>query len=163
MRVNHTLEPIYSKESKTLILGSMPSVASRNIGKYYGHKTNRFWPVMYAIYEEEPNMDWRDFIIKHKLALWDVIESCEIDASSDSSIKNVRPNDIASLLEKTEIENIFILGQKAYDLYNKHIKEHVNIEAKVLPSTSSANASYSLEDLIKEYSIIRKITEKREI
>lgn len=159
MKVKHTLEPIYSKTSKTLILGSMPSRTSRELNKYYGNKYNRFWPIMEALYEEDAS-DWIDFIKRHNLALWDVIATCDIDASSDASIKNVLPNDIASLIRKTEIVNIFTLGNKAYDLYNKYLVNNVGIEAIPLPSTSSANARLSLDDLIERFHIIKELTEK---
>lgn len=159
MKVFHTLEPVYNKDSKTLILGSMPSVKSREINKYYGHKTNRFWQVMEAIYEEKID-DWKDFILRHNLALWDTILSCDIDSSSDSSIKNVVPNDIKSLVDNSNVTHIFLLGNTAAKYYKKYIEKSVGIEGIVLPSTSSANATFSLEDLTCIYRIIRDVTEK---
>ncbi len=155
-RVEHTLEPIYSKNSITLILGSMPSTKSREIKKYYGHKSNRFWPIMETLYGKIT--DWQKFIIDNNLALWDVISSCDISASSDSSIKNVIPNDISSLIKKTNIKNIVILGNTAYNLYNKLLRSSIPIEPILLPSPSSANASWSLERLVDEYKIIKEIT-----
>jgi len=157
MKVEHTLEPVYDKNSITLILGSMPSVKSREVGKYYGHRSNRFWQVMSKLYDEDIT-DWKKFILKHNLALWDVIASCEIEGSSDRSIKKVIPNDISSLLKKTRIKNIFLLGKTAYDLYERHLKDSLKIEGLYLPSPSSANATYSLDDLIREYSIIKDLT-----
>lgn len=157
MRVKHTLEPVYDENSKTLILGSMPSVKSREIGKYYGHKSNRFWQVMSKLYDEDTE-DWKAFILRHNLALWDVIATCDIEASSDSSIKNVTPNDIVNLIKKTKIKNIVLLGKTAYDLYNRYLLEKTNIEGIYLPSPSSANATFSLEDLMREYYIIKTIT-----
>lgn len=159
MRVEHPLEPVYTKESKSLILGSMPSVKSREIKKYYGHKTNRFWMIMETLYKEKIE-DWKSFIMKHNLALWDVIESCEIEASMDSSIKKVTVNDIPELLKETQIKNIFLLGKTAYDLYNRYLKDKTQIEGIYLPSPSSANASYSLERLVKQYEIIKTLTEE---
>ncbi|HBA37903.1 MAG TPA: DNA-deoxyinosine glycosylase, partial [Firmicutes bacterium] len=102
MKVNHELPPIYDKESRSLILGSIPSIMSRTSKKYYGNKYNRFWTVLETIYDDD-SVDWENFIKKHHLALWDVISSCDIDSSKDSSIKNVVPNDISSLLKKTKI------------------------------------------------------------
>jgi len=160
MRVEHTLKPIFNKESKTLILGSMPSIKSREIMKYYGHKTNRFWPIMEGLYEESID-DWQDFILRHHLALWDTIASCDIHSSSDSSIKNVVPNDIKSLVDSSNIEHIFLLGNTAYKLYKKYIEGSVGIEGILLPSPSSANATYSLEKLIEEYKIIKDVTENK--
>lgn len=154
-RVFHTLEPIYDKNSKTLILGSMPSVTSRAINKYYGHKTNRFWQIMEAIYDEEIT-DWQNFILKHHLALWDVIKECDIDSSSDSSIKNVLVNDVQSLIKETQIDRIFLLGKSAYNLYNKYLREKTGIEGIYLSSPSSANATKHLFDLIDEYKIIKE-------
>lgn len=154
-RVFHTLEPVYRKTSDTLILGSIPSITSRQVGKYYGHKTNRFWKILEAVYNEEI-LDWKDFILKHDLALWDVLSSCDIEKSSDSSIKNVEINDIKSLIDKTKIDRIFLLGKSAYDLYNKYLLDFVGIEGIYLPSPSSANAQYSLSDLIEEYKVIKK-------
>lgn len=158
-KVEHTLEPIYDGHSKTLILGSMPSETSRTVNKYYGHPQNRFWQIMSSLYETEIE-DWQNFILNHRLALWDVIASCEIDKSSDSSIRNVIPNDVPSLIKETEIENIFLLGKSAYNLYNKHLKEKMGIEGIYLPSPSSANATMTLEKLIERYSIIKEVTEE---
>ncbi len=153
-RVTHTLEPIYDKNSDTLILGSMPSTTSRKIGKYYGHKQNRFWKIMEAIYETDTT-DYKKFILTHHLALWDVIASCDISSSSDSSIKNVVVNDIPSLIKKTKITRIFLLGKTSYNLYNKYLKDHTKIEGVYLSSPSSANATKSIDDLIEEYKIIK--------
>lgn len=155
-RVEHTLEPIYSESSITLILGSMPSAKSRELKKYYGHISNRFWPIMASLYGQIT--DWKKFITDNNLALWDVIASCDISASSDSSIKNVSPNDIPALIQKTNIKNIVILGNTAYNLYNKFFRSSIPIEPILLPSPSSANASWSLERLIEKYRIIKEIT-----
>lgn len=159
MRVEHTLEPIFDKNSKVLILGSMPSVKSREYNKYYGNKTNRFWPVLSEVYKQSTD-DWKSFILNNHIALWDVIESCEINGSSDSSIKNVIPNDIDKIIKESSIEHIFVLGKTALNLYNKYILPKTKIKAEYLPSPSSANASMSLNKLVKEYSIIKKYTYK---
>ena len=154
-RVEHTLEPVYNSDSDTLILGSMPSIKSRKIGKYYGHKSNRFWSLMEVIYDEKID-DWKSFILNHNLALWDVIESCDIQSSSDTSIKNVVVNDIKSIIDSTKIDRIFLLGRIAFDLYYKYVYPNTKIEGIYLPSSSSANASFSFEELVKEYSKIKK-------
>ncbi len=153
----HPLDPVYDEKSRTLILGSMPSVVSRRNMKYYAHPQNRFWRTMEDLYEESAS-DWREFILRHHLALWDVIKTCDISSSSDASIKNVEVNDIAELIAKTNIENIFVLGKKGYDLYNRYVKAKTGIEAIYLPSPSAANATISKEELAKIYSIIKEVT-----
>lgn len=156
MRVKHNLKPIYNSESKILILGSMPSIVSRENNFYYANKQNRFWKVIEILFDKElnTNKEKEEFLLNNKIALWDTINSCEIDSSSDASIKNVKVNDIVSLLKKTSVKCIFCTGKKSYDLFNKYIK--VNGPVKYLSSTSSANATKSLEDLVKEYSIIKE-------
>lgn len=154
-RVEHTLDPVYSKESRTLILGSMPSSTSRKLGKYYGHKSNRFWPIMSTLYQEKID-DWKNFILKHNLALWDVISSCDIEGSNDASISNPEVNDIKELVSKTKIDRIFVLGKTAYGLYQKFIEPDLDIQCINLPSPSSANAQYSLEELVALYSVIKR-------
>ena len=156
-RVEHTLDPIYDKNSKTLILGSIPSVQSRKQGMYYANKTNRFWLVMSKIYNEKIT-DRRAFILKHHLALWDVIASCDISSSSDSSIKNVKVNDVRTLINNSKIKHIFLLGKKAYELYYEYLYDLVGIEGVYLSSTSSANARKSFFDLVEEFKIIKKVT-----
>ncbi len=156
-RVEHTLEPIYSKNSRSLILGSMPSIKSREALKYYGNKNNRFWSVLEIVYGEKI-IDWKKFIIDNNLALWDVIASCEIDSSKDSSIRNVVVNDIQRIVEESNIQNIFLLGSVAYDLYNKYIYPHTKIEGILLPSPSSANAKFRTSDLVEKYKIIKELT-----
>ena len=156
-RVEHTLDPIYNKHSKTLILGSMPSITSRAKMKYYGHPTNRFWSIMEQLYNCKIE-NWQKFILDHNLALWDVIESCDIDSSSDASIKNVKVNDIEKILRETEIQNIFVLGKTAFNLYKKYVYPKTKIEAICLSSPSSANASKKLVNLVDEYKIIKEKT-----
>lgn len=148
--------PIYNKDSKILILGTVPSVASRANNFNYSHKNNRFWKIFSALFNVElNNTDEKiNFLIENKIALWNTIKECEIYKSKDSSIKNVKVNDIKSLIDITNIKHIYVTGLTALKIYNKYIKESTNIEAIYLPCPSSANASYSLEKLIKEYSII---------
>jgi len=155
-RIFHELPKIYSKESKVLILGSFPSVKSRKVSYYYGNKMNRFWKVLSDIFKEEisDQNDLRtEFILRHNLALWDVIESCEIVGSSDSSINNVKVNDIKSISTNSNLRLIVCNGNKAYDLYQKYVKD-VDIPVVKLPSTSPANAGWSLERLCEQYKVI---------
>jgi len=162
MKVDHELAPVYEKDSEILILGSIPSVKSRELGFYYMHPQNRFWKVLAAIKKESiPNTieEKKIFLKKHKIALWDVLSSCQISKSSDSSIKNVKVNDIAKLLKETRIKKIYTTGKKAYEIYQKEVLPKTKIEAIYLPSTSPANATFSLEKLIREYKVINKKTD----
>lgn len=148
----HPLEPIFDEKSKILILGTFPSVKSRENNFYYGHPQNRFWKVISNICNEElplTNNDKRFMLLNNNIAVWDVIHSCDIDGSADSTIRNVAPNDIKSVLYKTNITKIFVNGKKADSLYKKHIENEIGIKAICLPSTSSANASWSLEKLVE--------------
>lgn len=163
MKVTHKLEPIYDENSKVLILGTIPSIKSREIGFYYSHPQNRFWKVLAIIFNEKiPNTieEKKDFLLRNNIALWDTIKSCNITSSSDSSITNIKVNDISKLLKKTKINKIFTTGKKAYEIYIKEIQKKTNIEAVYLPSTSPANATFTLEKLIKEYNKIKKNSEK---
>lgn len=159
MKVKHELKPIYDENSEILILGTMPSIKSREIGFYYSHPQNRFWKVLASIYNEEiPNTieEKKLFLKRNHIALWDTLSSCTITSSSDSSIKNIKVNDINKLLEKTKIKKIFTTGKKAYDIYQKEIFKNTKLEANYLPSTSPANATYNLEKLILEYQKIKE-------
>ncbi len=149
----HELEPIYDENSKVLILGSMPSVKSKEIGFYYGHKQNRFWQVMADIFSEElPDIkSKKNFLKKYHIALWDVISSCEIKGSSDSSIKNVKVNDLNIILKKANIKAIFVTGKTALKLYNKYCYQDTLIPAIYLPSTSPANQQIKYSDLKEKY------------
>lgn len=153
MRVFHTLEPIYDKNSKILILGSFPSIKSREKMMYYSHPQNRFWRVLSILFDEEIT-DKKEFVLRHNIALWDVIESCEIEGSSDSSIKDIKVNDIKWLVNKTNVIHIFVLGRKAMDLYNKYVLPNMEMDATLLSSTSPANATRSLDMLVNEFSVI---------
>lgn len=152
--LSHGFEPVFDSESQILILGSFPSVKSREDGFYYGHKMNRFWKVLAAVFGEkvpETIEEKKAFLLKNHIAVWDVIESCDIKGSSDSSIKNVVPADIDGLLDKTNIVKIFANGQTAYKLYKKYVYKKTNKDIEVLPSTSPANAAWSLDRLIEVY------------
>ena len=148
----HTFLPVYDENSKILILGSFPSVKSREQGFYYGHPQNRFWKVMAAVLKcEAPKTieEKKKMLLANHIAIWDVIDSCDIIGSSDSSIKNVVPADIAGMLPKTSITLIFANGKTAGNLYKKFSEESTGLPAVVLPSTSPANAAVSLEKLIE--------------
>lgn len=153
----HLFEPVYDKDSEILILGTLPSVKSRENNFYYGHKQNRFWKVL-AILLKEPVPDTieekKAMLLVHRIALWDVIQSCDIKGSSDSSIKNVQPTDIGMILEKTNVTQIYANGNKAGQLYKRYQFPVTGIEATVLPSTSPANAAWSLERLCEAWRVI---------
>ena len=149
----HPLKPIYNSESKILILGSFPSVISREKRMYYANPQNRFWKVLSILFQEEIE-DKEAFCLEHHIALWDVIQSCEIIGSNDSSIKNVLFNPIEELIEKTKIKVIITNGNKAKELFLKHFD--LSLPFYSLPSTSSANATYSLEKLCNHYKIIQE-------
>jgi TDG/mug DNA glycosylase family protein len=159
MYVYHELPPVYDEHSIVLILGSMPSPKSREVGFYYGHPQNRFWKVLSEIFEVDcVNMsvqEKRKFLYEQKLALWDVIYSCEIDGASDSSIKDVVPNDIEKLLKKTKISKIFTLGKTASSFYKKYCLAKTGINDICLPSTSPANCRVKFETLISEFMQIK--------
>ncbi len=156
MMKEHTIPPFYNSDSKVLILGSFPSVKSREEGFYYAHPQNRFWKVLASIFNEAIT-DKKAFLKKHQIALFDVCASCEIKGSSDASIKKVIPNDIKKLIEESEIKVILLNGKTATNLFEKWMKD-IEIPTISLPSTSPANATYSLDKLTKEYEIIKKFT-----
>ncbi len=152
----HTIKPFYNKDSKILILGSFPSVKSREEGFYYAHPKNRFWPVLASIFKEEI-VDKKEFLKKHNIALFDVCASCEIKGSSDASIKEVKPNDLSQILKESKIKIIFLNGKTASNLYKKYMK-NIELPTITLPSTSPANATVNLEKLINKYKIIKEFT-----
>lgn len=152
--IAHPIEPIFDKNSKILILGSFPSVKSREEGFFYGHPQNRFWQVLARVFgvdKPETIEEKKEFLLKNNIAVWDVIKSCDITGSSDSSIKNVIPNDLRIILNNARIDKIFVNGKKAEQLYKKYIQPDINREAMCLPSTSPANAAWSLDKLIEEW------------
>ncbi len=152
--ITHPFEPIYSGTSKILILGSFPSVKSREQNFYYGHPQNRFWKVVSSILNEPLPAtveEKKAMLLKHDIAAWDVIYSCDIKGSSDSSIRNVVPTDIALLVKKTRITKIYCNGKTSGRLFEKYQESKVGISAITLPSTSPANAAFSLERLIEEW------------
>ena len=148
--VEHTLEPFVFKEARVLILGSMPSPKSREVGFYYGHPQNRFWRVLSEIFSQDvPKTveEKKRFLLDNKIALWDVLCCCQIDGAKDSSIKDVKLNDIRSAIIGTDIVQIFTTGKVAHDLLLKH----GGVESICLPSASPANCSCSIEVLIEKY------------
>ena len=158
-RVNHTFDAFYNKDSEILILGTIPSVKSRLVGFYYMHPQNRFWQILSIVYKEEigNSIDEKKlFLKKHKIALWDVLASCDILGSSDATIKNIKVNDIKSILNKTNIKKIYTTGKKAYELYNKYCFKDTLIEAVYLYSPSPSNCRIKLEELVENYQVINK-------
>ncbi len=152
--IGHTIPPVYDAGSKILILGTFPSVKSREQQFFYGHKQNRFWKVLSAVLGcpvPESIEEKKEMLLSHGVALWDVIASCEITGSSDASIRNVTPNDLSQILKKAQIREIYTNGAKAHELYQKYIFPKTRREAVKLPSTSPANAAFSLERLIEEW------------
>ena len=150
----HNIPPVFDKDSKILILGSFPSVKSRQQAFFYGHPKNRFWRVISEILGEPLPVDIpekRELLLKNHIAVWDVIASCEISGSSDSSIKNVVPNDINSILQTADIRAVFVNGKTAEKFYKKYTQSGTETAAICLPSTSPANAAKSLDDLILEW------------
>ena len=155
----HPIPPVYDENSRVLILGSFPSVKSREAQFFYGHPQNRFWKLVATIFEDElPQTieEKRVFLLKHSIAVWDVIKSCDITGSSDASIKNVVPNDLSIILENANIKEIFVNGKTAYKYYEKYTKPSINREAVCLPSTSPANAAWNFERLINEWKVIKE-------
>lgn len=151
MIVEHTFKPIYDKNSEILILGSIPSIISRENNFYYGNDKNRFWKLISTVFNEEypvSNEEKKSIILKNNLALFDVVKSCSIKNSSDSSISNVKINDISSIINNSSIKKIIFNGNKAYELYLKYeSNKFQNIVC--LPSTSPANAKYSFNKLFE--------------
>lgn len=155
----HTFKPIYDINSKILILGSFPSVKSRENNFYYGHPQNRFWRVLAEILEEkvpESIDEKKNMLLSNNIAIWDVVKSCEISNSADSTIKNVVPNDLNEILRKADIKSIYANGKTAEKLYKKYDLINLQREIISLPSTSPANAAFSIERLVDEWKIIRK-------
>ncbi len=157
--VLHSIPPIYDGKSKILILGSFPSVASREAGFFYGHKQNRFWRVLSELLGStlpESIDEKKELLLSHGIALWDVIASCEIVGSADSTIKNAVANDLSLILSSADVRAIFVNGKTALKYYDKYLGEKYGREAICLPSTSPANAAYSLVRLLEEWSVIKR-------
>lgn len=158
--LHHPIPPVYDENSRILILGSFPSVKSREQGFFYGHPQNRFWRVTAAVFEDEVPMtvpERRAFLLRHGVALWDVIAACEITGSSDASIRSPEINELGPILETAPIRAIFVNGQTAAKLYRRYAQPLTGRPACLLPSTSPANAAWSLERLIEAWRVIRTV------
>lgn len=159
-RLEHSFPPVWNEHSEILILGSFPSVKSREEGFFYGHPRNRFWQLLaHLLHAKTPGTieEKKELLWTHHIALWDVIASCDILGSRDSSIRNVIPNDFTTLFDNSSITQIVTNGQTAGKLYKKYVQKKTGRESITLPSTSPANAAYSLERLITEWEpIIRR-------
>lgn len=150
----HPFAPVYDEHSEILILGTLPSVKSRENDFYYGHPQNRFWKVLAGVYDQplpQTMEEKKTFLLRNRIALWDVIYSCEIQGSSDSSIRSVVPTDLKQILEAAPIRQIFVNGKKAAQLYSRYQQPLTGIPAVPLPSTSPANAAWKLERLCGEW------------
>ena len=155
MEVRHTFEPVFDGNSKVLILGTMPSIKSRAENFYYMHPQNLFWKVLPCILEArlpEAIGEKRKMLLDNDIALWDVLKSCEIEGSSDSTIRKPTPNDLYEVLGKTRIKVIFTNGKKATELYKKYCRQCTGIDSIYLPSTSPANRkNYDFEKICTEW------------
>ncbi|MBR2742180.1 MAG: DNA-deoxyinosine glycosylase [Clostridia bacterium] len=157
-RETHNIPPVFDSESRILILGSFPSVKSREEGFFYGHRQNRFWAVVSRILgvpKPETIEEKRDMLISHHIALWDVIESCDIAGSADSKIRNAVPNDISRITRAADIRHIYLNGGEAFKMFERYNGD-IGLPYSRLPSTSPANAAYSVERLAREWEVIRE-------
>lgn len=158
-KIVHPIPPLFNEASKTLILGSFPSVKSREAMFFYGHPQNRFWRLMALLFEAEVPETVEEkthLVLTHRLALWDTIHSCTITGSSDSSIRDVVPNDLSVILDNSHVDRVFCNGAASYKLYQKYIYPQTKLHAAQLPSTSPANAAWSMERLQKAWQIIKE-------
>ena len=156
--ISHPIAPVYDENSRVLVLGSFPSVKSREEMFFYGHPQNRFWRVTSAVFGAETPQtvaEKREFLLSHGIALWDVLASCDIEGSADSTIKNAVPNDLSPVLSAAKIEKIFVNGKAAEKYYNKYLRKTLGRSAVCLPSTSPANAAWSAERLTEAWSLIK--------
>lgn len=155
--VTHEFPAVYDRNSRVLLLGSIPSPKSREVGFYYGHPQNRFWKVLAQVLGEtvpETIPQKKAILKKHHVALWDVLESCTIVGASDTSIEDVVPNKIGELVKRSKVSRIFCTGATAHKLYQKYCAKDVGIDAERLPSTSPANCAVSLEKLVEAYRVV---------
>ncbi|MDR2372277.1 MAG: DNA-deoxyinosine glycosylase [Puniceicoccales bacterium] len=159
VHLEHPFEPIFNEKSEILILGSFPSVVSRKQNFYYAHPQNRFWKIIIHLTKTDPIPNGiegkKSMLLAHKIALWDVIQSCNIEGSKDNYISNVIPVNLFPLLENAPLRHIFTNGHRAYQLYNQYLSPNIRLPVSRLPSTSPANATYSLEKLIYCWDIIK--------
>ena len=157
----HPFAPVFDERSRVLVLGSFPSVRSRETGFYYGHPQNRFWKVTARLFGEDvpqSTQEKRAFLLRNRIALWDVAMSCEIEGSSDASIRTVTANDLSPILAGADIRGIFANGKTAFSLYQKLLLPQTGRECVCLPSTSPANCAVSFEKLLDAWKIVRDST-----
>lgn len=157
--ISHEFAPVFDSESRILILGTFPSVKSREQHFYYGHPQNRFWKLLARIVGEEPPETIekkKQFLLSNHIAVWDVVAQCEIVGSSDSTIKNVVPADLALILDNAPIRQIYTNGTKAYELYQKYAYPQTGRDCIKLPSTSPANAAFGIERLMEQWNDIHR-------
>lgn len=155
----HPIPPLFNENSKTLILGSFPSVKSREAAFFYGHPQNRFWSVLAMVYgvpKPETVEEKKKLVLDNNLALWDVIAQCEIVGSSDSSISDVTANDLSVIINNSKVDKIFVNGKTAEKYYKKYTYPKTGITAVCLPSTSPANAAWNIEKLVEKWKIIKE-------
>lgn len=155
----HPIPPLFNENSKTLILGSFPSVKSREAAFFYGHPQNRFWSVLAMVYgvpKPETVEEKKKLVLDNNLALWDVIAQCEIVGSSDSSISDVTANDLSVIINNSKVDRIFVNGKTAEKYYKKYTYPKTGITAVCLPSTSPANAAWNIEKLVEKWKIIKE-------
>ena len=153
----HPFGPLYDADSTVLILGSLPSVRSREQQFFYGHPQNRFWPLLSALFGErapESVEHKRALALRHHVALWDTIYSCDIVGSSDSSIRNVVPTDLRPILDGAKVKRIFCNGRTSGLYFKKYQAQQLGREAEILPSTSPANAAWTMERLLEAWRVI---------
>ena len=158
--INHPFPPLYDENSRVLILGSFPSVKSREQMFFYGHPQNRFWRVTAAVFNEDTPKtvgEKKAFLHRNRIALWDVIASCDIAGSSDGSIKNAAPNDISVILRSADIKAVFTNGRTAQGYYDRYILSQTGVKSVCLPSTSPANAAQNFGRLVDAWKIIGEI------
>ena len=156
-RVSHEFPAVYDRESRVLLLGSIPSPKSREVGFYYGHPQNRFWKVLAKVLGEDVPVtipQKKAMLKKHHVALWDTIYSCDIVGSSDSSIRNVVPTDLRPILDGSRVRRIFCNGRTSGLYFKKYQAEILGREAQTLPSTSPANAAWTMERLLDAWRVI---------
>lgn len=161
--VHHEFGPLFDKDSRVLVLGTIPSPKSREQGFYYGHPRNRFWSVLARVFEEpvpESVEEKKALALRHHVALWDVLASCTIRGASDASIRDAVPNDLQVILSQADIRAIFTTGAKAEALYRKYCEPRLGISCIRLPSTSPANCAVGNEALFAEYQQIRRYTDE---
>ena len=162
----HPIPPVFDAQSRVLILGSFPSVKSREAAFFYGHPQNRFWRVLSALFGEEAGETPKEktaFLLRHHIALWDVIASCEITGSADSSIKHAVPNDLTAILQTAPVTQIFTNGKTADRLYRQYLLPLTGKDAVCLPSTSPANAQWSLEKLLDAWQVVCDAAQRGDI